>query len=279
MGDMAMPPQPPSPPHAPAPEPERRGGLSDAQKWTLGGIGALVVLLAVVLAVLATDVGEDDGTATTTTVPETTTTEAPTTTTEGTTTTTTFGPAIDPYAVAFPSPEGSRRFETPAAVARAYATDVLGFTELVLEAAQPAGESTASVVVQDREDGPDTVIELQRDEDGSWYAVGSTTEDVVVSQPAPGTSLATPFETAGEALAFEGTVEVLVLSQDDPTPLGMGVVTGSGMPPAGPFAGDISFVPPPGPVPGVLVYRITSPEDGRVVAATSIRVRLTNLTA
>jgi hypothetical protein len=134
-------------------------------------------------------------------------------------------------------------------------------------------------VVQDREDGPETTIELRRADDDAWYVLGSNTEDIVVTQPTPGTSLASPFETAGEALAFEGTVEVLVLTQTDPEPLGTGVVTGSGSPPPGPFQGDISFIPPPRPTAGVLVYRVTSPEDGRVVAATSIRVRLTNLTS
>lgn len=274
---MATPHQPPPPPGSPP-----RPGLSDAQKWTLGGIGAVVVLLVAVVAVLAAN-GDDDEPAaatTTTTVPaETTTSEATTTTSEGTTTTTTFSPAVDPFDVAFPSPGGSRSFEAAPAAARAYATDVLGFTELVLGAEQPTGEDTAAVVVQDREDGPQTRIDLLRSADGAWYALGSSTEDVVVAQPGPGTSLASPFETSGEALAFEGSVEVLVLTQDDPQPIGQGTVTGSGSPPAGPFDGDISFAPPEGPTAGILVYRISSPEDGRVVQATSFRVRLTNLPA
>lgn len=271
----------PSPPPPPPPGPEPRAGLTDAQRWTLGGVGAVVVLLIVVVAILAAG-GDEDETASTTTTTSgagSTTTTEPTTTTEGTTTTTTFTPTVDPFDVAFPSPEGSRSFEAAPAAARAYATEVLGFTELVLGAEQPTGDETAEVVVQDREDGPETTIELLRSADGAWYALGSSTEDVVVSQPAPGTSLATPFETSGEALAFEGSVEVLVLSQDDPQPLGQGTVTGSGSPPAGPFDGDISFTPPAGPTAGILVYRVSSPEDGRVVQATSFRVRLTNLTS
>lgn len=271
----------PSPPPSSGPEP--RSGLTDAQRWTLAGIGAVVVLVVVVVAILAAGGDDEEGadsTTTTTSAPgSSTTTEATTTTSEGTTTTTTFSPAVDPFDVAYPSPEGSRSFEAAPAAARAYATEVLGFTELVLGAAQPTGDDTAEVVVQDREDGPGTTIELLRSPDGAWYALGSSTDDVVVSQPAPGTSLATPFETSGEALAFEGSVEVLVLSQADPQPLGQGTVTGSGTPPAGPFDGDISFAPPAGPTAGILVYRISSPEDGRVVQATSFRVRLTNLTS
>lgn len=285
-----MPPTPDGPPpldrpHLPRP-PERRGGLSDAQKWTLGGVGALVVLLIAVVAVLATGADEEDepaATTTTTAAAETTTsTTDPSSTNnleEGSTTTAVFTPSVDPYDVAFPAPDGSRSFEAPQAAARAYATDVLGFTELVLGSAEPVGEGGAEVVVQDRDDGPETRIRLQRSQDGAWYVLGSETDDVVVSQPGPGTSLATTFETAGEALAFEGNVQVLVLMQSDPTPIGEGTVTGSGSPPAGPFQGDVSFFAPERPTPGILVYRIQSPEDGRVVQATSFRVRLTNLTS
>jgi hypothetical protein len=261
-----------------------RTPLTDTQRWTIAGVAAVATLLVVALFVVSATDDDDDadlatGTSTTTTEPveeTTTTTEAPE---ETTTTTTTFTPAVDPFTVAFPSPDGSRRFDAPAAAARAFATDVLGFTELVLGGPAPTGDGTADVAVQDREDGPVTLVSLQQLDDDAWYVVGAATEDISVAVPGPGTSLASPFETSGEALAFEGTVEVLVLRQDDPTPLGQGIVTGSGAPPPGPFQGRIEFMPPPEPVAGVLVYRVTSPEDGRVVQATAVRVRLTPFTS
>lgn len=263
-----------------------RTPLTDAQRWTIAGVAAVAVLLAMAVVVLGSDDDRDTSataTTTTTTAPpeETSTTSDSSTTTEPAETTTSeaFSPAVEPYAVAFPSPLDSRSFEAPPAAARAYATDVLGFTELVLGSATPTGEGTAEVVVQDREDGPETVIALEQHGDGAWYVVGSETPDVVVTAPAPGTSLASPFDTQGEALAFEGNVEVLVLRQDDPQPIGQGTVTGSGTPPAGPFTGRIEFQPPAEAVPGVLVYRVRSPEDGRVVQATSVRVRLTPFTS
>ena len=77
-------------------------------------------------------------------------------------------------------PNFSRRFDAPAAAARAFATDVLGFTELVLGGAIPTGEGTAMVPVQQREGGPDTVISLQQMEDGAWYALGASTEDITI---------------------------------------------------------------------------------------------------
>jgi len=263
-------------PHDPPPP---RSGLSDAQKWTLGGIGALVVLLLVVVSVLGADRDDDEGAGADPTT-TTTTTEATTTTSTAPeeTTTTTFTPDVDPYDVAFPSPTASRSFEAPAAAARAYATDVLGFTELVIGSPSAGAGEQAEVVVQPSEDGPATTVQLLRSGD-AWFVTGSRTEDVVVAEPVPGTSLATPFQTAGEALAFEGNVEVLVVPQDDPVPIGLGTVTGSGAPPAGPFQGRITFTPPAAATPGVLVYRVSSPEDGRVLAATSIRVRLTPLSS
>ena len=267
----------PTPPPTRAPEP--RPGLTDAQKWILGGIGAVVVLLLVVVTMLVLDDDDgDDEVAPSTTTTDTTTTTEPTTTTAAPDepTTTIFQPEIDAYEVAFPSPGASRRFEEPAAAARAYATDVLGFTELVLSAPQPGQDGTSGVVVQPSEDGPETTIELVQSGD-AWFVTGSHTPDITVTEPAPGTSLASPFETSGEALTFEGNVEVVVLAQDGVAPLGQGAVTGSGTPPPGPFQGDVPFFPPPEPTPGVLVYRASSAQDGRVLAATSVRVRLTNL--
>lgn len=259
-----------------------RTPMTDAQRWTVAGVAAAAALVLVAVVVLAGADDGDDSVATGTTtseVEQTTTTEATTTTTAPErTTTTTFTPAVDAFDVAFPSPDSSQRFDTAASVARAYATEVLGFTELVLGAVE-ASDAGTEVVVQDRDDGPVTRIQVLEGGDGAWFATGSTTEDITVSQPVPGTSLASPFQTSGEALAFEGTVEVLVLTQTDPAPIGEGIVTGSGTPPPGPFSGDISFTPPPEPTPGILVYRTTSPEDGRVVQATSFHVRLTDVSS
>lgn len=260
-----------------------RTTLTDAQRWSIAGVAAVATLLVVALLVVsAGDDGDADlatGSSTTSTSEPaeetTTTTEAP----EETTTTTTFAPVVDPFAVAFPAPDDSRRFDEPAAAARAFATDVLGFTELVLGGPIETGEGTAIVPVQQREGGPDTVVSLQRMEDGAWYALNASTEDITVDAPAPGTSLASPFETSGQALAFEGTVQVVVLSQDDPAPLGEGFVTGSGSPPPGPFRGPIEFRAPPEPVAGVIVYRIHSEEDGQVTQASAVRVRLTPFTS
>ncbi len=258
-----------------------RTPLTDAQRWSIAGVAAVAALLVVALLVVSANDDDDadlaTGSSTTTTTEAvegtTTSTEAPSETT------TEFTPDVDPFAVAFPSPNDSRSFDAPPAAARAFATEVLGFTELVLGGPVETGEDTVNVAVQDREDGPETVVALQRMEDDAWYVVNASTEDITVDAPAPGTSLASPFETNGQALAFEGAVDVVVMAQGDPEPLGGGFVTGSGTPPPGPYRGMIEFLPPEEPVAGVVVYRIHSPEDGRVVRAAAVRVRLTPFTS
>ena len=111
-------------------------------------------------------------------------------------------------------------------------------------------------------------------EDDTWFVLGSQTEDITVDAPAARDDVSSPFETTGEALAFEGTVDVIVRTQDDPALIGEGFVTGSGTPPAGPFEGSIEFEPPSADTAGIVVYRVLSAEDGHVVQATSFPVRL-----
>lgn len=253
--------------------------VTDRRKWVIGGLSAVAALLVVVL-VTTTVAGDDDGdvatatsetTTTTTTEPEettTTTTEAPVATT------TPFASTVDPFSVAFPSSVDSRRFHSPSSAAQSYATDVLGFTELVLGDFRQGDSRSGEVPITDREGGPETVVLVRQMEDDSWYVLGSHTEDITVDEPAARDGVSSPFGTSGSALAFEGTVEVVVLVQGDPEPIGTGFVTGSGTPPAGPFEGRIEFTAPAQETAGVIVYRTSSAEDGHVQQATSFPVRL-----
>lgn len=252
--------------------------VSDRQKRVIGGLAAVAGLLVVVLA--ATTLGtDDDDSAIDTATSQTSTTEGEattsTTTTEATTTTAAPFPAtVDPLSVAFPSSTDSRRFESPVPAARAYATDVLGFTELVLGDFRAGDSRSGEVVISDQPGGPESVVLVRQMEDDTWYVLGSQSDDIVVDEPAAHDEVTSPFATSGRALAFEGTVEVAVFAQGQPEPLGTGFVTGSGTPPAGPFEGSIEFDEPSEETPGVIVYRSRSPEDGRVQQATSFPVVL-----
>lgn len=249
--------------------------FSQSQRWILGGVAAAVLLVAGI--VFVTNSGGDDDDSGVATGTSTSTTATSTSTSSSTTTTEAFPPAVDPYGVAFPSPDTSRRFDGPQPAARAYATDVLGFTDpdLIVVEYRQGDSRSGEVVVTDREDGPETIIAVRQMDDDHWYALASETTDINVDMPAAGNSLASPFETNGTALAFEGTVDVVVVAQADLAQRGSGFVTGSGVPPAGPFSGSI-FFSSTADTPGVLVYRTLSAEDGHVVQATSFPVRLTD---
>lgn len=247
------------------------------RNWILGSVAAVVVVLLVALGVVLARDDDDDTDVAADTTTSSTTAETSTTVAESTTTSTAaqpFEPEVDPFAVAYPSPRTSQRFESPDAAARAYATEVLGFTELVLGEFLQGDSRSGEFAITDREGNPTTTLFVRQMEDDTWYVLGSEATDVTVEKPEAGDAIASPFETAGLALAFEGTVDVLVRTQDDPMPLGEGFVTGSGVPPAGMFVGEITFTPPSAETPGILVYRTLSAEDGHVLQATSFPVRL-----
>lgn len=247
------------------------------RKWLYGGLSAaaVVILLVVGLVVL----GDDDDDAgiiadSSTTTTDTTTSTSTTSTSTTTTSAPPFEPEVDAFAVAYPSPLTSQRFESAESAAQTYAMDVLGFTELVVGEYRAGDTRSGEVPVTDREGGPETTVLVRQMDDDTWYVLASITEEITVETPTAGAAISSPFETSGTALAFEGTVDVLVRAQDDPAVLGEGFVTGSGTPPAGPFEGSIEFSPPAEETPGIVVYRELSAQDGHVRKATSFPVRL-----
>lgn len=250
---------------------------TDRRPWLIGVVSAAAAAVVVLAAVAVLDDGGDDAVVTdttTSTAADTTSTSTTTTSEPSTTTTTAFTPLVDPYEVAFPSPDTARRFESPDAVARAYATDVLGFTDLAVDGFRQGDDRSGEVPISDGRGGPETLVLVRQMGDGSWFVLASTTENITVDQPEAGATVTAPMQTSGSALAFEGTVIVQVLTQDDHELLGEGTVTGSGVPPAGPFEGEIDFEPPSDDRPGVVVYLVRSAEDGHVTEATSLPVRL-----
>ncbi len=245
------------------------------RRWALTGLSAAAAVVLVVVGVIALNNGGDEDTAVTTaTTTDSTTTLSTTTSTSMPTTSTTFSLAVDPFGVAYPSPATSQRFDAPEAAAQSYATEVLGFTDLVVGDFRAGDSRSGEVPVTDRAGGPETTVLVRQMGDDHWYVLGSTTADITVDTPSAGEAVMSPFSTSGTALAFEGTVDVVVLGHEDQTVLGEGFVTGSGTPPAGPFEGSIDFTAPSEDAPGIVVYRTASAEDGHIMQATSFPVRL-----
>lgn len=250
---------------------------TENRRWIYGAASAAAFVLLVVVGFFV--LGDDDDSdvvadSTTTTSEETTSTTSSTTTSSTTTTTEAFAPEVDPFAVAYPAPATSQRFEAPESAGQTYATEVLGFTELVVGEYRAGDSRSGEMPVTDRDGGPETTILVRQMEDDTWFVLGSVTEEITVDQPQAGDTISSPFETSGSALAFEGTVNVEVRPQGDPEPLGEGSVTGNGVPPAGPFQGTIDFDAPVDETAGIVIYREYSAEDGHVRKATSFPVRL-----
>ncbi len=249
--------------------------LTTNQKWILSTLSAAAVILLVVVGVIVlrdSDDGDTGLAAGSTTTTSTTDTSTTTSTTEPTSTT--FALAVDPYGVAFPAPTTSQRFDSAETAARSYATDVLGFSELEMGDYQAGDSRSGEIPITDRPGHPETTVFVRQMGDDHWYVLGSIAPDMTVDSPTAGDTIATPFDTEGSALAFEGTVNVTVMAQGDLRSIGEGFVMGSGTPPAGPFQGSIDFEAPTEETPGIVVYRTESAEDGHILQATSFPVRL-----
>ena len=235
------------------------------------GVSALAALLAVVLAVVV--LSDDDdivGTDATTTSADTTTT-VETTTTDGTTTTA-FGSVVDPAAPLFPDPNTSRRFDDPVAVATAWVTDVVGFSDPVVGPFQSGDNRSGEVEVRSFAAGAPTVVLVRQLEDDTWFVIGAATDSIRIAEPAAGATISSPQPLTGAAYAFEGTVNVRLYADGVAEPIAETFVTGRGDGVLGNFSGSIEFVAPPGAEFGVLLLSEASAKDGGANSAAAIRV-------
>jgi hypothetical protein len=239
------------------------------QRRVLYGLGGLVAVLAIVVGVLAVtdDDGTDEATAgsTTTAVPTTSSsTVAPTTTV----------PAADLDLAMFPDRLGARSFTEPREVAKAFAVEVLGFSDPIVGPFNAGDARSGEVAIRVSESGPPTIVLLRQLSDQHWYAIGSSAEPIVLTTPTAGSVLTAPQPLLGQAYAFEGTVNVALYVDGNDDPIAETVVTGRGDGVLGDFSGEIDFPPPAGASRGRLVLRSLGGEDGdATLAATAIRIR------
>ena len=203
----------------------------DNRKRLLIGLGSAAAILAVVVGALVLAGGDDDDPVDTVGT-TTTTTAGGTTTTEGTTTTTTFAPTVDPSVPVWPRVHTSQRFDDPVSAARSFAVDFVGMTDPVVGEFQPGDPRSGEVPLQPRTEGPVTTVFLRQLEDDTWFVLGSATDDIRLDMPAVGTDIDCPVRLTGEALAFEGVVQVAIRDDVSEEPIGTGIVQGgAGRPP------------------------------------------------
>lgn len=229
---------------------------------------AVAVAAALVVALAGcNDDGSDVSTqGTTTTEASASTTAAPGTTAGGDDLT------PDELSIAlWPFVADGLRYGDPVDAATGFAVDYVGFDSPVIGEFQQGDSRSGEVEVRPQENGPvTTVFVRQLGSDDTWWVLGAATTEIVFTLPAVGSAIDNPLEIAGEALAFEGNVQVEVRVDGSVEPIGESFVTGGGDV-MRPFTGTIEFPSPQGGW-GAVMGSTRSAEDGRVWQATVFRV-------
>ncbi len=207
---------------------------------------------------------------TTSTTAGTTTTEAATTTTAAATTTTADDPSFYTSAM-WPWFESSLRYTDPVDAARGFAEDYVGFTAPIVGEFMQGDSRSGEVEVKPTEDGPVTTILVRQLGPAShWWVLGAVTEHTLITAPDALEAIDNPLQVAGEALAFEGVVEVELRADGSTTPLVAGTVTGGGGE-MRPFEGDFVWTNP-GDGGGAVLLLTRDQDDDGVWTVSAVRV-------
>lgn len=273
---------------------------SDLFVLAAGGLISVIVVIVIVLALLgdddtSVDTTDTSTTASTTTEPTTTETTAATstesttdssvtsTTVESTTsssaatsssTQTTTSTVIDPdtYSSAvWPWLGSTTRYTDPVGAAEGFAVDFVGFIDPVIGEFQQGDSQSGEVEVRPSTDGPVTTVFVRRlGPDDTWWILGAVTANVMIDEPAAMSTIESPQNVTGTALAFEGHVDVALRADGVAQPLVETFVTGGGDEPRA-FEGVLEWTDP-GTDGGALVLTTSGGEDGRIWEAAVSRV-------
>lgn len=284
----------------PPPEPDAPGRrVPPAAIWM--GIVAVIAVIIALVVLLGGDDGDDatDATTTVATTPSETTDTTETTTTDETTTTTVDEPtatvddttttiettttAVTETTVAVPDEFASAvwpwfasdvRYDDPVEAARGFAEEFLGMTDPIVGEFLAGDLRSGEVEVRSIETFTPTLVSVRLlGDDGAWWVTGSSTPNILVDEPSWNDAIGSPLVVAGRAVAFEGTVEVLIVADGIDEPIFTDFVTAAGGPgDPGPFEDEFEWANP-GTGSGSLVFRTVGSEDDRVLEATVMRVR------
>jgi hypothetical protein len=211
----------------------------------------------------------DEDASTTTSSPDSGSTS--TTATPGSSTTAPTAPTEDTSTAVFPAPGATTHYTDPVDVARAFATDYVGFEDPMVSPYQAGDSRSGEVPVRPDPQGPVTTVFVRQLGD-AWYVLGAATDSIVLSEPAALATVSAPVAVAGESTAFEATVQVQVRQDGTTAPLGEGFVMGGSMGDMGPFTGSIDIATPSASAGAVMLWT-SSMENGEVWEATVVRVR------
>lgn len=234
---------------------------------------AIAVLVGLLIGVGAIFAADRTGVINLSAEDTTTTTESTTTTTSEATTTSSTTAPVDPAVALWPPPGSDQRFDNPEAVARDFASEFIGFENVVVESFRAGDPSSGEVPVRPRADGPVTNVLVRQLAPGSWWATGAINDEIRVDSPEPGARATSPLRVTGAANAFEGNVQVEVRADGASKAVGNGFVTGA-QGSMGSFDEEIRFdeAAARSAEHGALVLFEGSARDGSVHKATVIRI-------
>ncbi|MGI8809686.1 MAG: GerMN domain-containing protein [Acidimicrobiales bacterium] len=180
-----------------------------------------------------------------------------------------------------------RTYRDPVATAREFATKYVGMDNPVDFPSRTTGSGTVEVPIGPRYgEGRTTLANPQatygvvvrqlgaQGASGPWTVVEATAFEISVSTPKPLDKVASPVRLAGQARAFEGTVQVQVREDGmiAGQALGRGVVTGGGDVKR-PYSGDITFRSPTKPAGAIVLVEMSVADGQGILRATVVRVR------
>jgi hypothetical protein len=153
-----------------------------------------------------------------------------------------------------------------------FATDYLGFTNpLVGSLLRNANGSDEIVVRSSVNSAATTVLVRQSTSAHTWWVLGSSAPDIIVSSPSTMQRISSPVLLKGTSTAYEAVVNVQLRQDGSVTPVTSSSMMGGSMGVMRPFSKLVSFHAPSSRY-GALLLRTYSAKDGRVIEASTVRV-------
>src|ERR1019366_23334 len=188
------------------------------------------------------------------------------------TTTSTIRPVTQPETAIWPFATDVTRFGDPVLAAQAFATNYLGFVNPIVGAFQRGDSRSGEVPVRATPTGAvTTILVRQLTSANSWWVLGASCPDIVVTGPSSSESISSPVVLRGRSTAYEAVVNVEIRQDGSLAPLRSDTVMGGSMGVMDPFTKSVTFALPSSRG-GALLFRTLSAKDGRVIEASVIRV-------
>jgi hypothetical protein len=189
-----------------------------------------------------------------------------TTTTTSTTSTTV---PLDTSSAVFPV--GASTFDSGVAVAGAFATQYVGFTDPIVGAFASGDTRSGEVPIRTTDGGPVTTVIVRQLDGVHWWVLGASSPNLVLESPAAGAAITSPVTLRGRSTAFEAQIRTEVRQDGAAPPLGTGTAMGGSMGEMGPFTDVLSFTAPSAPR-GAIMLSTRSMKDGTIAEATVVRI-------